>query len=207
MSPKLARAALCRVKKSEPTRGDIHVDVPLGRARRRRRRRVRLDAIAKAALQHGAVDPQALVVKLLRLPAPRTGQRVTKAAGLPIMGASRQKQILYCVALEPDVVDLHGDIMTAEGVEYTAHLYMERLRRLSRPLRSMHGQGVDAEVVESYIAPQDLTFETGTYGPQTVKKGSWVVAIKVRDPAEWAKVLSGEYTGVSVGGRGLRRPL
>jgi hypothetical protein len=117
----------------------------------------------------------------------------------PIVKADRYKQIVYCVVLAPDENDLQDDIMTAEDIEQTAHDYLLE----ARVIGSGHKEPIDAGVCECYIAPVD--FETdGQFGPQKVKKGSWVIAIKVRDPKEWNKVLNGEYTGVSVGGMGER---
>lgn len=122
-----------------------------------------------------------------------------------VVGTESAQQIVYCVALEPDAYDLHRHIMTPEEVEFTAHAFMEVLAEQAeaKMVRAMHEDPISAIVVESYIAPQDLRFRTGTYGPQVVKKGSWVLGIKVRDPDEWAKVVSGAYTGISVGGVGL----
>jgi hypothetical protein len=80
-----------------------------------------------------------------------------------------------------------------------AHKYLVQ----SRVIGSQHEKQSDSVVVESYIAPQDMKFD-GQNGPQEVKKGSWIIGIKVNDPVEWQKVLDGEYTGVSVGGDGAR---
>lgn len=129
---------------------------------------------------------------------------VSKSDGkeIPIIKRYGRKQVVYGVILSPDEVDLQGDIMSAEEIEKTAHNYMEEARKIKR----RHKDGIDALPVESYIAPMDLHFNDGPYGPSIVKKGAWVMGVKVYDPREWEKVESGEYMAFSVGGMGVRDP-
>lgn len=117
----------------------------------------------------------------------------------PILKADIEKQIVYGVILAPDEVDSQDDWMPADEIEKTAHAYLAK----SRVVGAQHEEQMQAVPVESYIAPQDLQWD-GQYGPQTVKKGSWVMAVKVLDPDHWQKVKSGEYTGFSIGGMGVR---
>lgn len=123
--------------------------------------------------------------------------------GAPIIKSWPTERIIYSVVLEPDFIDAHNDTMRAEDIQKTAHQYIQDCRVVAH----RHGRSIDAHPVESYIAPQDLNFTGGPYGDQVVKKGSWVVGLKINDPECWDKVLSGEFTGVSIGGRGSRRPL
>jgi hypothetical protein len=122
---------------------------------------------------------------------------------VPICKASPYEQTVYCVVLEPEFLDAHADTMRAEEIRKTAHKYLQK----SRVVGAQHERSIPGHPVESYIAPQDLTFEGGPYGSQVVKKGSWVVGLKIDDPREWQKVLEGEYTGVSIGGFGMRSDL
>lgn len=108
------------------------------------------------------------------------------------------QQIIYCVALEPDSVDLQNDVVSAEDIETAAHRYL----RESRVVGNMHIAKAEAEVVESYIAPVDFDLDG-----QKVLKGSWVMAVKVHDAALWAAIEAGEYTGISIGGSGVREPI
>jgi hypothetical protein len=118
---------------------------------------------------------------------------------MPILKADSQKQIVYGVVLAPNEVDSQDDYMEPEDIEKTAHDYLAR----SRVIGSGHEKQIQAYPVESYICPADIEF-VGQNGPQMVKKGSWILGVKVPDPKEWQKVLNGEYTGFSVGGKGLR---
>lgn len=118
---------------------------------------------------------------------------------VPILKADKYKQIVYGVVLAPDEMDAQEDWMTAEDIEKTAHDYLIK----SRVVGSGHKKPIDAGVVESYIAPQDFDL-SGQYGSQKVKKGSWVMGVKVSDKDHWNKVVSGDIQGFSVGGFGLR---
>ena len=124
---------------------------------------------------------------------------VNKAKKVSVFKSDKMRQIVYGVVLAPDEVDFQEDYMTAPDIEEAAHGYLIR----SRIVGKQHEEKNDADVVESYIAPQDLEFE-GQTGPQKVKKGSWIIGVRVNDPKEWDKVLDGSYTGFSVGGRGER---
>jgi SAM-dependent methyltransferase len=128
-------------------------------------------------------------------------EKVFKTREVPIRKADNKKQVVYCVVLAPDELDSQDDWMTADDIEDAAHHYMIHARTIGKD----HSEPIEnAYPVESYIAPQDLEWGDGPYGPQSVKKGSWVIGIKVADPKEWQKVENGEYQGVSVGGFGLR---
>lgn len=111
-----------------------------------------------------------------------------------------KKQIVYCVVLEPETVDLQGDVISAEEIEKAAHEYMEKHRLIGDAHQEI---GVQAVPVESFIAPVDMAVGDG----EAIKKGSWVMAIKVNDPELWGAVESGEYTGFSIGGTGIREDM
>ena len=119
---------------------------------------------------------------------------------VPIFKADSPKQIVYGAVLIPDEEDLQGDRITEEEIEKTAHAYLLK----SRVVGAQHERQMDAGVVESFIAPMDMDFDHPTYGKQSVAKGSWIIGVKITDPKEWSKVESGDYTGFSVGGLGLR---
>ena len=127
----------------------------------------------------------------------KTANRVVRIAK-----AEPQKQVLIGVVLSPFEADLQGDVMHPDDIEAAAHGYLGT----SRVIGSEHGAPIEAHPVESYIAPQDLTFD-GPQGRTQVTKGSWVLGVKVVSPDEWAKVMQDGYTGFSVGGFGLREDL
>ena len=55
--------------------------------------------------------------------------------------------------------------------------------------------------VESFIAPMDMAVDG-----DTIKKGSWVVGVKIKDDAIWKAVQNGELNAFSIGGQGVRIP-
>ena len=107
-----------------------------------------------------------------------------------------EKRVVYGIVLEPDVEDAQGDIISASEIEKTAHRFMKE----SRIIGEQHQRAVQAEVVESYISPDNLVINR-----KKVKSGSWVMAVKVHDDKLWKGVKDGLYTGFSVGGYGLRK--
>ena len=112
----------------------------------------------------------------------------------------KARQLVYGVVLVPEEEDIQGDTITAEEIEKTAHAYLAK----SRVVGANHERQMDAHVVESYIAPTNMTFQGALDGEQVVPKGSWILVVKVTSPQDWAAVESGDYEGFSVGGEGLR---
>jgi len=111
---------------------------------------------------------------------------------------AEEQQIVYGVVLEPDVVDGQGDIISADEIEQAANWWMEN----SQTVGSRHRERADARVVQSFIAPVDFMLQGGR-----VKKGSWVMAVKVYDPSLWEAVKAGDITGFSIGGYGIREKM
>lgn len=106
------------------------------------------------------------------------------------------KRVVYGIVLEPETEDTQGDIVSAEEIEKAAHHFLIA----SRTVGDRHRNPAKAAVVESYIAPADLEI-----GDQSVKKGTWVMAVKVPDDRLWQAIQTGDYTGFSIGGFGVRR--
>jgi len=109
-----------------------------------------------------------------------------------------EKQLVYGIVLEPDTKDLQGDIISAPEIEKTAHRYM----MTSQTLGDMHeGIMTEAEIVESFIAPVDYELDG-----EPVKKGSWVMVIKIHDALLWQDVKGEKYNGLSIGAYARRIP-
>lgn len=134
------------------------------------------------------------------------------------------------VVYEPNKEDLQGDYMTADEVRKAAWNFMrnlggrdvekgiadklieafesqkdiyvdvDALRELQEEVVKMVGAMHDekgahvGKIVESYIAPQNMQI-----GDEVVVKGTWLMGIQFSD-AHYQKVLSGEWTGLSMGG-------
>jgi len=122
-----------------------------------------------------------------------------------VVKAAGKKQILYCVVLEPDTEDLQGDVLSADEIEKVAHTYATDSRLIGDGHRKQPDGTVvpaDAQMVETFIAPVD--FESNG---ELIRKGSWVMAIRVNDVEMWNNVETGEIDGLSIGGTGIRTPV
>jgi len=161
------------------------------------------DAIAKSDL-HGftlAAHP-GLVFASSEPLADRDGATVVVkvAPQTRILKDTGEERFVFGVVLEPDVVDAQNDTYSAEEVRKAAHRWMEQN---NAQLGKQHAEIVTGKlkVLESYVAPVDFAV-----GEQTVKKGAWVMAIRVVDDDMWAAVKKGEFTGFSIGGSAIRTP-
>jgi len=113
----------------------------------------------------------------------------------PILKRDDEKRLVTGVVLEPEIEDAHGDIISEADVEEAAHDFM----RKSRVIGLQHKELGPVEVVESFI-----TKEIMKIGDEQVTKGAWVMTVKVHDEDVWEAVKSGEFTGFSIGGTGVR---
>lgn len=95
--------------------------------------------------------------------------------------------------LIPEVEDAQGDIISAAEIEKTAHDFMKwsRISRVQHVAAEVHG----LDIVETYLAPVKLKL-----GGVTVTEGTWLMKMRIEDPAIWGLVVSGELTGMSVKG-------
>ena len=121
-----------------------------------------------------------------------------------IIKLHEEQQVVRGVVLEPDVVDAQDDIMKAEEIETAAHGFMIEAQRvvIGEVVDVDHSEQADIVVVESFLAP--VEFEEGG---QTIRKGSWVLAVKVFDDEVWESVKSGDRTAFSIQGQAERVPV
>ena len=98
--------------------------------------------------------------------------------------------------LVPEEVDYQGDVASAEVIKETAHDFLEHSRSAglihTYKLNSSH-----AVIVESYVAPQDMTIEK-----RKVKAGTWLAAMRVYDGDLKELIRKGKLKGFSIGGSG-----
>ncbi|MEK3920620.1 XkdF-like putative serine protease domain-containing protein [Paenibacillus sp. FSL K6-2393] len=130
---------------------------------------------------------------------------IIKAAGknaiqkqVQIAKVDDTQHIVIGVVYQPDVEDVHGDMMDAVEIEKAAHLFMENQHTYN--IDKQHDLDADkGYVVESYIAPCDMEI-----GDQVIAKGSWVAGVKVTDDGAWEEIQKGDITGFSMFGVGKR---
>ena len=104
------------------------------------------------------------------------------------------KGLVYGVVYVPDEIDTDGDSAPAHVIEKAAHDFLPRAM-----LDIEHIKDTEAEVVESYIAPQDLKLPGST---ELVKSGSWILVTRVKSNNLREMIKSGEITGYSLFGKG-----
>ena len=104
--------------------------------------------------------------------------------------ADELKQAMFIV-MEPDEVDLHGDITSAEEIRkacFNFNLYCQKPNLF-------HLSGTDTfDFVESYIAPVDMQI-----GEQVIKAGTWLATVQVYDDTLWDCIKTVEVAGLSIG--------
>ena len=77
------------------------------------------------------------------------------------------------------------------------HRFMEEYRNLGLMHREILGEQV--KILESYLAPADFEVD-GT----RIKKGTWLLAVRIVDDELWRQIKAGDLTGFSIGGSALR---
>lgn len=112
--------------------------------------------------------------------------------------ADDEERTAFGVVLEPEEIDSQADIYSEDEVQKTAWRFLERYQQFGL----MHKQIVPSVLpLESYLAPCDFELNG-----QKVKKGTWLLRVRVLDESIWKRVRSGELTGFSIGGSAIRTP-
>lgn len=129
---------------------------------------------------------------------------------VPIYKQDDEKRLVMGPLLIPETVDLQDDIISADEIEKAAHNYMIKLTFQNDPeflkevgLNDRSDRGFmhvefsrKIALVESFLAPVDFELNN-----RAVKKGTWIVTVKVFDDEIWNLVKAGKITGFSIGGR------
>lgn len=105
-----------------------------------------------------------------------------------------EKRELLGIVYAPDVIDAQGDSASAEEIEKA----QRKFNAGAKTLGIMHKErsGERAYIVESYLAPTDFRLNG-----RLVKRGTWLMSVRVTDDELWSKVKSGKITGFSMAGR------
>jgi len=129
------------------------------------------------------------------------GQRIWVASllskeiekGITIIPLQKNDEQVVCgIVYEPDEVDSQGDTTDAEEIRKACFYFMEH----GGEIRLNHkGSRIDATVLENYIAPADFVVEG-----RPVKKGSWVMSVRVNDEKIWKGIKDGDFQGFSMAG-------
>jgi len=108
-----------------------------------------------------------------------------------------EQRTVLGIVLEPEEIDAQEDIYSEDEITQTAWRFMERYQQFGL----MHKEILQSILpLESFIAPVDFEIDG-----QFVKKGTWLLRVRVLDDEIWQDVRSGRLTGFSIGGSALRR--
>lgn len=112
-----------------------------------------------------------------------------------IIQKSEEGHLVTGIVYEPMTKDTDGNFMTAEEIEKTAHWYLKNGKNVDIQHCYEAAEGVD--VVESFVTKSDTKI-----GEETVKTGTWIMTMEVRNDGIWKSIEKGEITGFSMGGFG-----
>lgn len=153
--------------------------------------------------------PRSLRDRIARMQSDAEGDDVQKAGladltkTIAFTKQDAEQRLVTGIVLEPDEVDAHDHTVSAAEIEQAAHRFMSRYNEATE-LGVQHEmfplEGLD--LAESYIAPVDFEM-----GGQRVKKGTWVMVMKVTSDSLWEGVKEGRFTGFSIGGRAYISPV
>ncbi len=118
------------------------------------------------------------------------------AKRIPLLKTDEERYVLG-VVLEPETVDAQNDIYSAAEVREAAHRFMQEYQNVGLMHRDLVNGKV--KILESYLAPAPFEM-SGTQ----IRKGTWLLAVRVLDDDLWAQIKSGELTGLSIGGSAAR---
>ncbi|MFB6649216.1 XkdF-like putative serine protease domain-containing protein [Bacillus toyonensis] len=114
-----------------------------------------------------------------------------------IKGEDEEQKLVYGIvyspgsADDPNTHDAHGDFMTAEEIEKSAHNFIAKYRNIDTQHDFNAGAG---KVVESYVAPVDMEING-----EIITKGTWVLVTEATDEI-WKDIKDGKMTGYSLAG-------
>jgi hypothetical protein len=109
----------------------------------------------------------------------------------------QEERFVLGIVLEPEVVDGQNEVVSAAEIRETCHRFMEMYRELG----AYHTEANKGRMVilENYIAPVDFEIDG-----REVKRGTWLMGIRILDDELWQKVKTGKINGLSIFGTSRR---
>jgi len=128
-----------------------------------------------------------------------SGEECEISMFVPIFKADDdEERTVFGEVLVPNEFDAEEDIYTADEIKKAAHYWMEHFGSIGL----MHETLIDDQVVilESYLAPSTFTITKTDGTKRKVKKGTWLLKVRIDDDDLWEQAKNGELTGFSIGG-------
>lgn len=120
------------------------------------------------------------------------GEHMKNLELVQVSKSEGEERIASGIVYEPDTLDAHGDFMTEASIRDMAFYYMEKGKIIG--LQHQKDASKDVVVLESYLTP----FE-GVLEGRKIKKGTWMMTVRVNNAKIWQMVKSGQLTGFSFG--------
>lgn len=115
-----------------------------------------------------------------------------KDSDLVMKKVNEEEQLVLGVVLEPETVDLHNDIYSADEIRKACDNFNTSCMQGNID----HEYNTDdLEITKSFVLEVDAKI-----GDQDVKEGSWIMEMHVKKEEDWKKVKNGDFTGFSIGG-------
>jgi len=117
---------------------------------------------------------------------------------------SEQRMAMF-VVLEPDTVDLHGDIYSSDEVEKACNSFNTH----SMKANLFHKIETEkAKIIQSFISPSTFQLDSG----KEIKKGTWLQWWHFPENDEvsetlWKSVKTGKINGVSIGAKAMTQEI
>lgn len=108
-----------------------------------------------------------------------------------------EQRIFTSVVLRPDEFDTHNHIYDADVVMNACYDFNEHCLNSSVLGHFIEINKSDVAVVESFISQSDYVIND-----KDVKKGDWVMSVRVHNDAVWEACKAGTFKAFSVGCQG-----
>jgi len=126
-------------------------------------------------------------------------EAVNKTISIPILKA--EQRIVTGIAMTPDDIDAHGEFFSEATIKAAAFKFLTNYKNAKTGSETKMGVqhtlfGMDIDLLESSVLRQATLI-----GNKIVKKGAWIVTVRVNDDTIWNMIKQGKITGFSIGGR------
>lgn len=113
-----------------------------------------------------------------------------------ILKADNDTHYITGIVYEPMTADTDDEFMSAEEIAKAEKYFTENQGKIDEKHSFRPSEGLS--VVDSWIQKCDCTIEGNV-----IKAGTWLMTVKCDNDKVWDKVQKGEYTGFSMGGKGI----
>jgi len=122
--------------------------------------------------------------------------------------SEEEERIIFGIVLEPNDgekrgipldPDAHGDIYSQEDVKKAAYSFMEDDDAGNRGYMHQFFMNDDFTLLENFVTKGKTEVDTEN-GPIKLRKGTWVISVRVNSDAVWTMIKNKEITGFSIGG-------